>query len=609
MHVSPAKQIYKCFSCGAGGDVFSFVMNYHKLTFPEALKYLAELAGIKLTPFRTAPTADANTPQQPTDRQLIAEANKKALAFFCQTLTDSVGGATARDYIEHRGFNKKMVESFQIGCAPEGWDSLVIEAKRSDASLRPFELAGLISPRSGGNGYYDRFRNRLIFPICDTLGRPIAFGGRKLNPQDEPKYLNSPETAVFHKSSTLFALHLAKRAIMDSGQAVIVEGYTDVIACHQAGFKNVVATLGTALTQQHAETLSRLCDRVVLVFDADEAGVKAADRAVEVFLTGNLDVSVATLPKDQDPADLFAQPRGQNLWQETIDSSVDALSYKLDQVRYRLETTESLAGRERMAQEYIGQLKKLGLDHWMRRTSLTGRALALQRLGDVLDMNSHSLESLLREIASPKVPKFESSSDKKATNRVDNPASAVALPQDASKIKAQQTAERHLIGCLLQRPELFHLTLSCGKPLDEALTGCELFYSQSRSLYKKIYDLLCNNRPVSISGLLAEVAAENRQELADWATEADREVEQGSNGAVERIEAMLKDAADWILATEHERRYKQQRGLALGHTETDSAENEENNPSAIWRQMMEHRRANASPLRIADLHQTGHRRA
>ncbi|MEX0741411.1 MAG: DNA primase, partial [Phycisphaeraceae bacterium] len=296
MYVSPSKQIYKCFSCGAGGDAFSFMMGYHKMSFPEALEHLAERNNIKL-PKRSAGTSGEGD-EGPSPRQRIQQANQLAQRFFKQTYTDASLGKIARDYVTSRGISDAMVEAFGIGCAPDAWDALAGQVQKQRWDAHAFEQAGLIANRKTGNGHYDRLRHRLIFPICDTLGRPIAFGGRtlpdsKLGDKSDAKYLNSPETPLFNKSATLFGLHLAQQTIIAKRTAVIVEGYTDVVAAHQAGRANVVATLGTALTKEHARQLRRYCDRVVLVFDADEAGQKAADRALNVFFEENLDVHIA----------------------------------------------------------------------------------------------------------------------------------------------------------------------------------------------------------------------------------------------------------------------------------------------------------------------------
>ena len=280
MFVSPAKQIYKCFSCGAGGDVFTFVTQYHKMTFPEALSFLAERAGIRLE----ARGGRGGGEAKQGERGRISQANTLAVGFFRALYRHAEHGRSGREYVAKRGISPEMVEAFEIGYAPDRWDGLSMTIAQKNWDLGAFELAGLVKARERGgepasgeaSGHYDRLRHRLIFPIFDAIGRPIAFGGRKLREADEPKYLNSPETALFNKSATLYGLHLAKKPIIDSRTAVIVEGYTDVIACHQAGVRNVVATLGTALTAEHVRELRRYAEQVVLVFDGDAAVRKPA---------------------------------------------------------------------------------------------------------------------------------------------------------------------------------------------------------------------------------------------------------------------------------------------------------------------------------------------
>ncbi|NJL31967.1 MAG: DNA primase, partial [Phycisphaerales bacterium] len=234
MYVSPAKQIYKCFSCGAGGDAFSFMMGYHKMTFPEALKHLAERAGIVIPEFQPAHN-DSDHGDSTLDRTALLQASNHACSFYQTVLRHREHGQSTRDYITHRHINSAMVDAFQLGYAPDRWDGLMLTITDKNWRLPAFEKLGLVSRRTTGDGYYDRFRNRLMFPICDSLGRVIAFGGRKLREEDEPKYLNSPESTLFNKSATLYGLHLAKKTIIQQRTAVVVEGYTDVIACHQHG--------------------------------------------------------------------------------------------------------------------------------------------------------------------------------------------------------------------------------------------------------------------------------------------------------------------------------------------------------------------------------------
>ena len=243
-----SQSFYKCHSCGASGDVFSFLENYLKIDFAEALEMLAERAGITLSSRQSSP----EDRQRRSMRERIRLSNDAATSFFQKALAHPEHGRMARDTIETRGISSDMVEAFQIGCAPSGWDELLKTLGNRNEAIESALAAGLLRARTGSDGHYDYFRNRLVFPICNESGQPIAFGGRILDEEDNPKYLNSPETELFQKGQTLYGLNLARKSIMDSSIAVVAEGYTDVIACHQAGFRNVVGTLGTAMTDDHA---------------------------------------------------------------------------------------------------------------------------------------------------------------------------------------------------------------------------------------------------------------------------------------------------------------------------------------------------------------------
>ena len=323
---------YKCHSCGAAGDAFNFVMDYHKMSFPEAMRHLADRAGIKLSA-----GADRTRHESSTSAASLRKANAMATSFFRKVLQDHEQGAAARSVICDRKIDESMVEAFELGAAPAEWDGIARRAQASSIGIETLEAAGLIKSRPRSDGYYDSFRNRLIFPICDELGRPIAFGGRQIDPEDDPKYLNSPESSIFHKSQTLYGLHLAKRAIDQSKQAIVVEGYTDVIACHQAGIDNVVGTLGTALTPEHVKMLRRWCDTVVLVFDGDSAGRKAANRAigrfadqgVELFFKADIDVKICVLPEGLDPDEILKQPEGEARFRTAIIESENAVRNRI----------------------------------------------------------------------------------------------------------------------------------------------------------------------------------------------------------------------------------------------------------------------------------------
>ncbi len=270
--VTPARDGWKCFGCGLGGDVFSFVMQRDGVTFPEALRVLAAKAGVEV---------DERTTRDDARKARLREVLETAIAFYHVVLMKSRAGQPALDYLRGRGFTDETIERFQLGWAPGGWDTMSrqLEARRQ---IRPQELAevGLTTARAGGRGAYDRFRERIIFPIRDQNGGAVGLGGRYLVADGDdrdhgPKYLNSPATAMFDKSRTLYLIDRAKGPIRKGGQAVIVEGYTDALIAHQAGFDNVVASLGTALTPQQIGLLTRYAKRVALAYDVDAAGEKA----------------------------------------------------------------------------------------------------------------------------------------------------------------------------------------------------------------------------------------------------------------------------------------------------------------------------------------------
>ncbi|GJM18729.1 MAG: DNA primase [Phycisphaeraceae bacterium] len=361
MYVVPNKQIFHCFACGAGGDVFTFVQRYHAMEFPEVIKLLAERAGIELRP-RRAPASGAASGDGPARADLL-EANQQAAAFYRSLLTHPEHGVAARELIERRGITPDMIEAFAIGTSPAMWDGLVRFAKSKGLDERCLFALGLLKRRDDGDGY-DALRNRLIFPIHQAqTGKVIAFGGRRIDDEDEPKYLNSPETSLFDKSRTLYGLHQASRAIQKQGVAVVVEGYTDVIACHQAGITNVVATLGTALTAGHAALLRRLCTTVVLLFDGDEAGQRAADRAFEVLFSEALDLKIAALSTAtdaKDPDELLKRDGGAEQFLTVIDDAQDLAVWHFARIRERLANAGP-AARSTAVQEELDRLVSLGL--------------------------------------------------------------------------------------------------------------------------------------------------------------------------------------------------------------------------------------------------------
>jgi len=599
MHVSPVKQIYKCFSCGAGGDAFSFVMNYHKMTFPEALGYLAERAGIKLESYSRSGSGG----QKSDERELVTLATQQAAGFFRSLFNHPEHGEAVREYVSGRGINQAMVEAFGMGYAPDRWDGLVEMIQHKGWGDKGFALAGLIGKKKSGGGWYDRFRNRLMFPIFDGLGRPIAFGARRLDEQEEPKYLNSPESMLFNKSETLYGLHLAKKPIIDLRVAVVVEGYTDVIACHQAGIQNVVATLGTAFTREHEAVLSRLCDRVVLLFDADGAGQKAADRAVEIFLKGALDVGVAVLPPGLDPAQMLGEgEEGRVRFRDAIEQAVDALDYKFSRMNDELSSSVTLTGRERVARRYLQDLTDLGV---MGQGAIR-RAMIVGKLAQILGVSQRAVEEELKQVVKARDPaavNLETLQDKgllEPSKPSENYlGQGVALTDRAHKIRALGLAERYVIGCLLRRPALFHLPLSQGTTLDTALTPKEFITPVAKRLYQRVYDRLSGDDSLTLGGVLADLAFHEEHDLVRLATDAEIEAETRSGDDEERLSAILTESAESILGYHREQQYLLKRRAAFqGGSDQDPQVMDQ---AQLMRELVEHRRQNPSAVRIARL--------
>lgn len=432
MFVVPMKQIYHCFSCGAGGNSLDFVINFHKLEFREALQFLADRANIELTPHKRA--ENAPQPARSATRADLLAANAFANDFFRLLLKHPEKGAIGRAEIEKRGFTPETAERFQLGLAADAWDALVATAAKRKFSPRLLIEAGLARPpKEGQSSGYDVFRNRLIFPIHDQLGRPIAFGGRKLRDEDEPKYLNSPESLLFDKSSTLYGLHLAAKPIQRDGRAIITEGYTDVIACHQAGFENVVATLGTALTPRHARVLQRLCKTIVLIFDGDEAGAKAADRAIEVFFSQPVDVKIAVLPSGNDPADLLNLPDGAARFREAIDHAADALDYRLSRLRARL-VGAGLSQRAQLIQDEVDRLVELGLD----RQPIVRWQMIVRRIAALAGVQESAIQEAIVQ----------------ANNRIQGRAARHHQSDAADQSPINRTPALDAFGCLFCEPPL-----------------------------------------------------------------------------------------------------------------------------------------------------------
>lgn len=346
-YVIPSKQYFHCFGCKAAGNAIDFVIKRDRVEFKEALELLARQAGVDL------PRSEGQK-RSVGERQALLEACSTAAGLFDKWLQHPQVGSAARAYLEQRGFTVESIRRFNIGFAPDAWDSLAA------AMLRKFPQAlllqaGLLKARDSGGGAYDVFRNRLMFPIRDETGRTIAFGGRIMpGPEADKtaKYLNSPETPLFQKGRAVFGLDLAKQRVIETRTVAIVEGYTDVVMAHQYGATNVVSILGTAMTEGHVALLRRFADRIVLLFDADAAGDAAVSRTVELFLTQPIEIGIGTIPHGLDP-DEFLLKHGTGAFHDLLDRAVDALTYKWEQLRRQFASAGGLTGQQKAVAAYL----------------------------------------------------------------------------------------------------------------------------------------------------------------------------------------------------------------------------------------------------------------
>ncbi len=364
--VNPDKQIFHCFGCGAGGDAFKFLELQEGLNFPEAVRKLAEQAGIALPADSLTRAQDRKAKDERASLlSIVADA-----ASHYRSELGGPAGAAARAYLKKRGVSDEIVRNFALGFAKPDWETLLRHLKHKGYTPSQIERAGLIVKRSEGEGHYDRFRGRIIFPIRDLSGAVIAFGGRVMD-DSLPKYLNSSETPLYSKSNTLYALDMAKDQARKLGYFIIVEGYLDAIACHQYGLRNAVATLGTALTEGHMRLMRRFAEKLVLIFDPDPAGVRASLRSFDLFVSSGMKVNVVSLPDNDDP-DTFLQKHGQEGFAARLRESVKFMDFVLAQV-VKTGSPASIDEKVERAGEMLGFISRLpsGIerDHYLKRTA------------------------------------------------------------------------------------------------------------------------------------------------------------------------------------------------------------------------------------------------
>lgn len=355
--VSPEKQIWHCFGCGRGGDVFKFLMEKEGVEFAEALHMLADQAGVKLS---KVPREGAQS------KKALYIINELAAKYFEKVLSDTSEGRKTKDYLVGRGLTQNTIQEFRLGCAPSGGKALVEFLKRRDVSEQEIERAGLAVRK--GKFLQDKFVGRIMFPLMDSLGRVVAFTGRVMDPKREPKYLNSPETPIFRKSELLYGINLAKSHVQPIERAILVEGQMDVISSHQAGVKNVIGTSGTALTPEQLKVISRYAKEIILAMDADEAGSEATKRAVGLAGEFDLNVKVALLGEHKDPDSLIKESADK--WKEVVEKAVPVLDFYFDSALNKYDLKE-LQQKKQLARELLTVISRLidpvEKDHYLKK--------------------------------------------------------------------------------------------------------------------------------------------------------------------------------------------------------------------------------------------------
>lgn len=508
--VSPGRGSYYCFGCSASGDIFTFVEEFEGLDFKGALKLLAERAGVVLADFN---------PEKESEKERIYRALESATLFFEKNLKEN---PEASNYITSRGINEKTIADFRIGFAKNGWDFLYKHLKAEKFTDREIEQAGLA--KQGDKGIYDRFRSRIMFPITDTSGRVIAFSGRIFElglPKDvvekSAKYLNSPDTPVFNKSMVLYGLDRAKDSIRKNNFSILVEGQMDLVLSHQAGFKNTVATSGTALSDK-SETkeraisnlglVRRLSTNIVIAFDADNAGLNASSRASKIALSLGMDVKVAKIEKGFDPADIIAK-KGVEAWKESIRGSKHVIEFLLDKVLEDSKNDTRKAGRE---------IKERVLPYVNFIESSIEKAHFLKRISDTSGVPMEALQADLKNI------EVEYTSER---NELE------AAKEDTRKLFRKDYIERRLIGILLWQKSLVEQKFDPSRVLQELskiwekeeskileefensredlIYEAEIFYGQGIDLKKEVVELLSNLREEYIKDTLGRKMRELRK--------------------------------------------------------------------------------------------------
>lgn len=430
-HVVPDKQIFHCFGCGKGGDVFSFLMEIDHLTFPEVVRFLASRCGV-----------DVPETSSDSDQKLDLYTYLDAAAKYYQScLLDASDGALARDYLCQRGFSEDTIKQFRIGYAPDSWDSIVAKFGKNDAALQNLCKVSLARPNTKGSGYYDFFRNRLMIPVTDVHGRVAAFGGRVLSSDQQPKYLNSSEGETFNKKLMLFNYKEALPIIRRLNYAVVVEGYLDAISLFQHGIKNVVATLGVAISSEQINLLMRNCDTLYFCFDADEAGQNATLRAVSIQKEDTVNARVISFPDSSDDPDTFIKREGAEQFKKLLEKAKDIYTFLIDYHTKGLDLPIEISVKEKLIQKFKQLVPFIH--------SSIARSEVIRKISKLLDMDPNLLEKEFRGAIKKSKANYEVFNKKKPL-------------QPTAEVKRQEWVLKHL----LENPQDYYKVKALLEPAD-----------------------------------------------------------------------------------------------------------------------------------------------
>lgn len=461
--VNPDKQIFHCFGCGVGGNVVSFVMQQERLEFPEAVRQLAQKAGIMIPETKSSNSSEGNV------RQLIAQVNALAAEFFHENLTAVKDSASRRAvaYLKGRDIQLETVKQLKLGFALEQWEALLQFLRKKELSLDLIEKAGLILPRKNSNGFYDRFRNRIIFPIFDIKSQCVAFGARAMAQEETAKYINSPETALYTKGNHLYGLHVARDAIVREDCAVVVEGYMDFITPFQSGVRHLVASLGTALTVEQVRLLRRFTRNVVMLYDTDKAGESATLRSLDLLVEEGMDVKVATLAQGEDP-DSYIRRSGVERFRERIGEAKTLFDYKFERLKERHDI-KSIEGRAKIAGEMLVTIEKF--------ENQIVKSGYLKKLGTLLAIPE---DVLLKELDKLRKPQ-------------DRPAASLTMA--LASPQRERIVEKKMLKLLLSDNEFIPMTR------DEVdLTD---FYDEKvRTVIEKVFELFAQGQEINAATLM-----------------------------------------------------------------------------------------------------------